>query len=169
MKSFVRQWKRTHNSIVTKMGTRMAISPSRQSLWNKSKFKLTKPMSYNADTTQPDILDVLLFLVRRALAGWSALTMRPWSRSGDSDTARCCHSALMGGTERAMPCCVPTLAQVLLALLLLELATKRAVLDDVSDAFAELSEQQWGSPDHTFVEEVRNRCGHSIQCPALPQ
>jgi hypothetical protein len=31
--------------------------------WTVSKFQVTNPMSYTADTTQPDVVDVLFFLV----------------------------------------------------------------------------------------------------------
>jgi hypothetical protein len=33
-------------------------------LWSMSKFRVTNPMKYTADTTQPDILDVAFFSVR---------------------------------------------------------------------------------------------------------
>jgi hypothetical protein len=40
----------------------MSAFPSARN-WAFSKFKVSNPMSYTADTTQPDVLDVVFFLV----------------------------------------------------------------------------------------------------------
>eukprot|EP00873_Tetraselmis_striata_P023759 jgi/Tetstr1/444023/TSEL_031963.t1 len=100
IKTAVRRFQRAHNSVVTKMGT---MTVSRR--WTISKFKLSNPMSYTADTTQPDILDVLFFLA-------------------------------------------------IVLLLVSELILRKGMVDGVTAAFGDLSEQQWGSPDRTFAEEM---------------
>eukprot|EP00873_Tetraselmis_striata_P028356 jgi/Tetstr1/448620/TSEL_035866.t2 len=100
VKTVVRNFQKAHNSVVTKMGTMRATRR-----WTISKFNLQNPMYYNADTTQPDVLDVLFFLS-------------------------------------------------ILLLLVAELIMKRGMLDDVTAAFGDLSEQQWGRPDRTFAEEM---------------
>jgi hypothetical protein len=52
------KFKRTHNRLVT----RMSAFPSAR-IWTMNKFQVSNPMSYTADTTQPDVLDVVFFLV----------------------------------------------------------------------------------------------------------